>query len=153
MVCMMYTDCLCQYIDMIIWYFHDLMHTFFKLVLLQVMKTKLISSRQEFYLPNQCQFNIALKYSETESCFCVLIFRCRLRGRKIWQYYLLNNTWYNIHSSLTHPCHQVPQITLEESSKLYSKIILLMDSKELVSKKQSKCFQNEHILDFSEEHK
>ena len=28
-----------------------------------------------------------------------------------------------------------------------------MDSKELVSKKQSKCFQNEHILDFSKEHK
>ena len=28
-----------------------------------------------------------------------------------------------------------------------------MDSKELVSKKQSKCFHNEHILDFSKEHK
>ena len=28
-----------------------------------------------------------------------------------------------------------------------------MDSKELVSKKQSKCFQNELFLDFSKEHK
>ena len=106
-----------------------------------MIKTKLISSSKEFYSPSQWQFNVALKYSEIDSCLCVSIFKCRLRVRKLKQ------------CPISLLLYQVPQITLADSSKMYSKITLLMDSKELLSKKQNKCFQNEDILDFSKEHK
>ena len=54
---------------------------------------------------------------------------------------------------MTKNISQAPEATVSDSCKLYSKITLLLEDKEVCSKKQNKCFQNEHILDFSQEHR
>ena len=103
------------------------------------MKIHLVASDEEQFYSQKTQMNIALKYSVVEDFISVIIFKSILKVKKERKFELQ----YFISLSFQ-------GVFLEKSSKLYAKVTLLENNKEVASK-QVWCSSNKKIYDFSKE--
>ena len=103
------------------------------------MKIHLVASDEEQFYSQKTQMNIALKYSVVEDFISVIIFKSILKVKKERKFELQYYISFSFQG-----------VFIEKSSKLYAKVTLLENNKELASTKVW-CSNNKKIYDFSKE--